>query len=145
MRRVSRVHFGKRRCRREISAGQTVVPGQSIFVPHGPQKTHKKSARGKHITHAPPQQLSGGWCFTGETGDLQSAQHHSRRRPTENRKERKVLQVHNDESSDAYCGAQLAECELSPERTKQCQEASVCEKEERRVDQSSDSALIHRS
>src|SRR6185437_2977583 len=41
-------------------------------------------------------------------------------------------------------GAQLAKGKLSPERTKQCQEASICEQEECCVDQSSDSALIHR-
>ena len=144
MSRVSDVYVGKRSSWTKIGLRQTVVPGEGIFVPHGPQKTHEKSARRKHIAHAAPKHLPRRGRFTGKAGDLQASQHHAWSSPAENREERKILQVHDNERRDAHSGAQFAECKLATKRTKESEKGAIRKEQAAGVYQAGNAALIDR-
>src|SRR5580704_13997710 len=75
---VGGLYVGERWRRAKISVRQTIVPGQGIFVPQGPQKTHEKSASRKHVTDAAPQHLARRRSFAGKADDMQAAKHHPR-------------------------------------------------------------------
>src|SRR5580700_10853316 len=82
---VGGLYVGERWSRAKIGVRQTIVPGQGIFIPQGPQKTHEKSASRKHVTHAAPQRLPRRRSFAGKADDVQTAKHHAGSCAAENR------------------------------------------------------------
>src|SRR5580700_12183018 len=74
---VGGLYVGERWSRAKIGVRQTIVPGQGIFIPQGPQKPHEQSASRKHVTDAAPQHLPRRRSFAGKADDLQAAQHHA--------------------------------------------------------------------
>src|ERR1700720_3909343 len=82
---VGGLYVGERWSGAKIGVRQAIVPGQGIFIPQGPQKTHKKSASRKHVTHTAPQHLARRRSFAGKAGDVQAAKHHAGSCAAENR------------------------------------------------------------
>ena len=101
MSRCVRLDFRMRLRGTEIGAGKAVMPGECIFVPQGPEKSQETRPGGQEIADAAKQHLSRSGLVPGLTHDLQAAAHHSRRRSTKHREERKILQIHDGERCDA--------------------------------------------
>src|ERR1700687_2080962 len=84
----------------EIRAGDAVMPGQGVFVPHGPEKAQEQRARGKNVTGAALKQLPRRRRLAGKTDNLQAPKHHPRSGAAKDSKQSEILKVNDRESSD---------------------------------------------
>src|SRR5260370_7551004 len=95
-----------------MRALEPVVPGEFIFVPHGPEEAHEKSPCGKDVARATEKHLS--WCgwFAGKADYLQAAHHHAGSGASEDGEEREILQINHGESRCVNGGPELPQRQL---------------------------------
>ena len=120
------------------------MPGEFVFVPHGPEEAQKEGACGEHVARAAQKHLPGRGRFSGKADDLQVPQHHARGCATESGEKREVLQIDDGESYGINSGAQLAERELPAEGAEEHQESSVRKQQATEIDERGEAAIINR-
>src|SRR3979411_93586 len=98
-----------------MSAREPVVPGEFVFVPHGPKEAQEKSSRGEHVARAAQKHLPWRGRFAGKADDLQASHHHARSCAAEDGEKCEVLQIDDGKSRGVYSGAQFAQSKLPAE------------------------------
>src|SRR3981189_56898 len=124
-----------------MSAREPIVPGEFIFVPHGPKKAQKKSSCGKNGTRAAQKHLPGRGRLAGKADDLQASHHHARSCAAEDGEEGEVLQIHDGERRGVNRGVQFAKRKLAAEGAKKHQESAISKQQAAKIDQRSEASI----